>query len=125
MKPLLGGKLCSINPPWGGFAAGLIWTPPTHARAPGASPGQRGRPPHYWGHFNGGGVIFSFTYFLLIMEMFGPCPPPVSLVLARPSAAQHSPQPSACPSLLVEPQVLTLPQVMCLKLMVSDVNILC
>ena len=113
VKPPLGAKLCSINPPWGGFAAGLIWTPPTHAPVPGASPGQRVRPPHYWGHFSGGGVIFSFTYFLLIMETFGPCPPPVSLVLALPLCCATLPPPSACPSLLDEPQVLTLPQVMC------------
>ena len=59
------------------------------------------------------------------METFGPCPPPVSLVLAPPLCCAALPPPSACPSLLEEPQVLTLPQVMCLKLMVSDVNILC
>lgn len=87
------GPRCVALTPLGGVAAGLIWTLPHSCPWPRGlwSPGAKGQTP-YWGHFNGGGVFLSFTFFffLLIMEMFGPCPPPVSLVLAPPICPDRS-----------------------------------
>lgn len=58
-----GATLCSINPLGGGFAAGLIWTLPTHAHAPGASPRAEGQTsPPLLGPFQWGRGFFSFTF---------------------------------------------------------------
>lgn len=66
--------------PWE-VAAGLIWNLPTHVYALGVfGPQSRGTgPPHThtlnWGHFNVGGVYFSFTFLLINGdEMSGPSP---------------------------------------------------
>ena len=128
MKPQEGQRCVALTP-LGGVRCWSNLDPPHSCPCPRGIPQGRGTdlPPPLLGPFQWGGrVFFIHFYFLLIMEMFGPCPPPpVSLVLAPPLCAAQHPSPSACPSLLDEPQVLTLPPVMCLKLMVSDVNILC
>lgn len=117
MKPPVGVTLCSINPLGGGFAAGLNWTLPT--LIPRFPLGQRGKPPT--GAISMGVEFLFIHLFLLIMEMIGPCPPySPSLVLAPPLCPPDTPTP--CPSLH---PILGEPPIMCLKLMVSDVNIMC
>lgn len=122
-----GATLCSINPLGGGVRCWSNLDPPHSCPCPRGIPQGRGTDlsPLTGAISVGWRVFFIHFYFLLIKEMFGPCPPPVSLVLAPPLCAAQHPSPSACPSILDEPQVLTLPPIMCLKLMVSDVNILC
>lgn len=126
MNPPVGATLCSINP-WGWGAAGLIWNLPTHSHTPGVF-GPHSRQTHtpHWGHFNGGRVFLSLFFFFLTdnWRCLGLPHTPVSS-WPHLSVLRDTPLPACPPVLLVgEPQVLTSLPIMCLKLMVSDVNII-
>lgn len=97
MKPQVGVTLCSINP----LGGGRCWSeldPPHSCPYPQIALGQRDKPST--GAISMGvEFFFSFTYFLLIMEMIGPCPlPPPVLSLPHLSVLQ-TPPPPACSSL--------------------------
>lgn len=91
----------------------------------GAPPGQRDRPPPQGGPFHWGWSFFIHFLFFTDNGDVWALPPHLSVSSWPRPSVLRVPSYSACPSLLGEPQVLILPPVMCLKLMVSDVNILC